>query len=76
MAKYYVLSGKLQCVIGASHIACPRQAACEAILMYREKDISPLIVISERGFDLHSHNESEDVVLATVDILKEAGLIE
>lgn len=75
VAKYYVISGMLKCVIGAPHIACPRQAACEAILMNRDKSLAPLIIVNERGFELNSHEE-EDVVLATVDILKESGLIQ
>jgi hypothetical protein len=76
MAKYYVMSGELQCVIGAPHIACPRQAACEAILMNKDKNLAPLIIVNECGFDLYSHADTEDTVLATVEILKEAGLIQ
>lgn len=75
MAKYYVVSGELQLVLAAPHIGCPRSAACEAILMNKEKNLAPIIMVNERGFDLHSHNNNEDVVLATVDILKDCGLI-
>ncbi len=75
MAKYYVISGELRCVIGGPHINCPRQAACEAILINRTHVLSPVIIVSEAGFDVNYHNTEDDVCLQTVDILKEAGLL-
>jgi hypothetical protein len=75
VGKYYVISGELQTVLCGNHIACARQAACEAVLMNVGKQLAPLIVVNERGFDLHSHTENEDVILATIDILKESGLV-
>jgi hypothetical protein len=76
MAKYYVVSGKLKVVISGPHITCARQAACEALLMFRDHRLAPLILVNQRGFDLHSHNENEDVVLSTEEIAKEAGILE
>jgi hypothetical protein len=76
MNKYYVVSGKLNVVLSGRHISCARQAACEALLMYHNCSLAPLIIVSERGTDFHNHDPTEDVVLATVDILKEAGLYE
>jgi len=75
VGKYYVISGELQTVLCGNHIACARQAACEAVLMNVGKQLAPMIVVNERGFDLNSHTDTEDSVFATINILKESGLV-
>jgi hypothetical protein len=75
MSKYYIISGELEAVIAGPHISCPRQAAIEAVLTFKNKSLAPLMIISERGFDVFGHDEAQDIVLATVDILKESGMI-
>ncbi len=77
MSKYYVLSGEIKTVVSAPHIENHEQAACEAVLSCMTEGVSaaPLIIVSERGFDLHEHGDNEDVVFATQDILKKAGFL-
>lgn len=76
MKKFYVMSGELKVVIGGPHIGCARQAACEALLMFREHRLAPIMVISQRGFDVNEHEDNEDVFLDTEEIACEAGLLD
>ena len=74
--KYYVRSHNLRVVICAKHIKTPEDAACEVFLLkYNENTIvSPLIIVSERGFDYDEHEHYEDVVLRTDVIMHKAGI--
>jgi hypothetical protein len=72
MAKYYVTSGEMEVVIAGPHIESAKDAACEAILSFRNYELAPLIVVSEQGFDLSYHKQ--DVVFSTVEIAKLCGL--
>lgn len=74
MAKYYVTSGELYVTIAGSHIETPKDAACEAILSFRNRELAPLIVVSEEGFNLSQHKQ--DVVFSTIEIAKLCGLSE
>lgn len=74
MGKYYVVSGEMEVVIAGPHVETARQAACEALLSFREPKLAPLIVVSERGFQLFEHKDGTDQVFSTVDISKEAGI--
>jgi hypothetical protein len=73
--KFYVRSKDLKVVIGGNHIKSHREAAKEALLQFFTSHISiaPLIIVSEKGFDYHAHNEEEDSVFDTMTILREAG---
>jgi hypothetical protein len=73
--KYYVISGEIRTVIAAPHINSCEEAACEAMLkgMTEGVSASPMIVVSERGFELYTHGPTEDICFATQDILKKAG---
>jgi hypothetical protein len=77
MSKYYVVSGEIRVIISAPHINNHEDAACEAMLQYLQEGVScaPLIIVSERGFDFHSHGSEEDKVFATNDILIKSGFI-
>jgi hypothetical protein len=75
MSKFYIQSGELQTVIAGEHIETAEQAACEALLITKTNEIAPLIVVSERGFDLVDHQQGDDTFFATVDILKKTGLL-
>lgn len=74
MAKYYVVSGELEVVIAGPHVVSPKDAACEAIMMFREKTLAPLIVVSEIGFNLFNHKDAQDSVFSTVEIAKDCGI--
>ena len=76
MGKYYVVSGELEIVLAGEHLESARQAACEAVLMFRDKQLAPLIVVSERGLDLFTHKDNTDQVFSTIDIAKEEGILE
>lgn len=73
--KFYVRSNQLQTVVGGPHIESAKDAACEAFLSYYKEDmvLSPLTIVSERGWDYVEHEDCEDVVLITSDVLKAAG---
>jgi hypothetical protein len=79
MGKYYVLSGQVRRIIAAPHITDSKTAAIEACLQHSNGlvigDLAPLIIVSERGFDFNIHEQSEDTIFSTVDILTEAGLL-
>ena len=73
--KFYVRSQDFEVVVGGPHIENAEQAACEAFL-HKYKDgtkVSPLTIVSERGFDYTTHEHEEDTVFDTCDILKKAG---
>ena len=76
--KFYIQTGQLKVIIAAPHIETPEDAACEALLTYVPKGavIAPLMLVSERGHEFNTHDMTEDCVLATVDILKRAGMLE
>lgn len=72
--KYYVKSNEFEFVVAGPHVTTARQAAIEAFLTHYDKQfLSPLIIVSERGFEYHSHDYTEDKVFDTCEILKEAG---
>ena len=75
--KFYVKSNTFQVVVNGQHITNAEEAANEAFLMcYKEgMTISPLTMVSERGFDYFDHNHDEDRVFDTRDILTSAGFI-
>jgi hypothetical protein len=77
MGKFYVISGEIKAVISAPHIEDAEQAACEVLLTCINEHISPapILIVSQRGFDLHEHSPSEDVVFATNLLLKKTGLL-
>ena len=61
-------------VVCGPHIESPMDAAVEAFLRhYKNQKLSPLVVVSERGFDYHDHHHTEDVVLDTNFVLQKAG---
>lgn len=73
--KFYVTSYYFQVVIGGPHITSAEQAACEAYL-HKYKggtQVSPLTIVSERGFEYTTHDHEEDRVFDTCDILTKAG---
>ena len=74
--KYYVTSNELKVIIAGPHIKDAEEAACEAFLSrYRPGiNISPLIIVSQRGFDYCNHENDEDKVFDTCDILTKVGL--
>ena len=73
--KYYVKSYKFEVVVAGPHIDTPENAVCEAFLKYYDADkpLSPLVIVSERGFEYINHEHSEDNVFDTCEILKKAG---
>jgi hypothetical protein len=77
MGKFYCISGNLQKILSAPHIESYEDAACEAILIGGKEGVSlaPLIIVSELGFDLHSHPADSDKVFATNLLLKKTGLL-
>lgn len=79
MNKYYVLSGMLRMVISAPYINTPEEAAVEACITYINKHggifLAPVIMVSERGFDLMEHDHNEDEAFAMIDILGKTGLL-
>lgn len=79
MNKYYVLSGMLKMVISAPHIKTREDAAVEACIIHINKHggvfLAPIIMVSERGFDLMKHDQNEDEAFAMIDILAKTGLL-
>jgi hypothetical protein len=75
--KFYVSSHDFQIVVAGPHVASAEEAAIEAFLMHYKEGItiSPLIIVSERGFEYFEHEHYEDKVFDTCDILKKAGFI-
>ena len=74
--KYYVKSHDLEVMVGGPHIKTPIDAACEAFLKhYNGQLIASVVIVNERGFDLHSHRHEEDHRFDTVDILAKAGFV-
>ena len=73
--KYYVKSNNFEVVVGGEHIESAEDAACEAFLHYYKDNtvISPLIIVSERGFEYCNHEHIEDKVFDTCKILEKAG---
>lgn len=77
--KFYVRSFEFELVVSGAHIESPMDAACEAFLTvfskpHRRCQLSPITLVSERGFDYHTHNHAEDVVLDTSEVFLKAGL--
>lgn len=79
--KYYVQSGQLSYTIAGPHVANHEEAACETVLCMRSQIISMsvvlsnLIIVSERGFDIFTHDLDEDKVFETKYILKKVGIL-
>lgn len=75
--KFYVKSRDFQVVVSGSHISNALEAGCEAFIMHYKDDItlSPLTIISQRGFDYMEHKHEEDDIFDTCVILKKAGLL-
>jgi len=73
--KYYVKSNNLNVVVMGEHIKSPMDAACEAFLTHYQEGmlVSPLTIVSERGFDYHDHDHNEDFVLDSIEVLAKAG---
>ena len=73
--KFYVRSHDFRVVVGGSHITNAEEAAKEAYLHKYETriQISPITIVSERGFDYMKHDHSEDKVFDTCKILEKAG---
>jgi len=73
--KYYVRSQDFEVVIGGDYIGNPRDAACEAFLRHYTEGtkVSPITIVSERGFDYTTHEHEEDHTFDTCEILKKAG---
>jgi ubiquinone biosynthesis protein Coq4 len=75
MAKYYVVCHDIRTVISGPHIESPEEAAIEALLNGAKHGarLAPVMIVSEKGFDLNSHGENEDQIYATDKIMQAAG---
>lgn len=75
--KFYVKSRNFQVVVAGPHISNAIDAGCEAFIThYKDGTIlSPLTIISQRGFDYLDHEHEEDEAFNTCEILKKAGLL-
>ena len=73
--KFYVKSQDFEVVLSGEHLDSAENAACEAFLNYYKDNIkvSPVTIVSERGFCYHDHDNTEDKIFDTVDILRMAG---
>jgi hypothetical protein len=75
--KFYVRSNSFQVVVAGPHITSAEEAAKEAYLKNYKTGtvVSPITIVSERGFDYTTHEHEEDHVFDTVEILAKAGFI-
>lgn len=74
MQKYYVRSGHLQSMVLA---VTPEQAAMKAFRMIKEgMCLSPVVCVSQRGFNFFDHEYGEDIFFDTrgvINLLALAG---
>lgn len=70
--KYYILSGQLKTIVNADDT---EKAACNALLNNTGVWLSPLICVSERGFDVLEHEQNEDEFFDTYELLLKTKMI-
>ena len=75
--KFYVKSQSFSTVVAGPHIASAEEAAVEAYLKHYKNNtiLSPLTIVSERGFEYMDHDHNEDQVFDTLELLSKAGII-